>query len=295
MMEIRPFRRGDAPALAHLARGHARGETDFVLHPLWETEAELFAEFELHGIEPEEHLLVADAGDGKALATSGFLRFPGETAAALIPPIVQRAERGRGIGGELLRRALELGKRLDVKLASAAVGSRNRSGYALLAAHGFRPVRQHFFMRCDGELSAAGSLPADVVLGEARAEDLGAIHQLYAEGGFPFRSPDATRLALEDGLHAHAVARRGREVVAFVELDTHWRSRLWVSFVGVAPALRDRGVGTGLVRSALEREFARGARSALLLLSPANRSALRAYEKVGFRRFRLVDVLEKGL
>ena len=31
------------------------------------------------------------------------------------------------------------------------------------------------------------------------------------------------------------------------------------------------------------------------MLSPANRTALRAYEKVGFRRHRLVDVLEKNL
>jgi hypothetical protein len=31
------------------------------------------------------------------------------------------------------------------------------------------------------------------------------------------------------------------------------------------------------------------------MLSPANRSGLRAYEKVGFRRHRLVDVLAKAL
>ena len=34
--------------------------------------------------------------------------------------------------------------------------------------------------------------------------------------------------------------------------------------------------------------------TALLLLSPANRTALRAYEKVGFRRHRVVDVLENS-
>ncbi len=294
-MEIRPFRATDAAALARLASASARGEADFVLHPLWETEQELFAEFELHGIDPEEHLLVADPGDGAPVGMSGFLRFPEETAAALIPPVVERAERGRGLGGELLRSALDLGKRLGVKLTTAAVGSRNRSGYALLAAYGFRPLRQHFFMRCDGELARAGPLPAGVRLEPARAEDAGAIHDLYVEANFPLRAPESTRAVFSDGRHAHLVARRGNEVVAFVELDAHWPERVWVSFVGVARELRDRGVGTGLVRAALEREFARGARSALLLLSPANRSALRAYEKVGFRRFRLVDVLEKGL
>jgi ribosomal protein S18 acetylase RimI-like enzyme len=199
------------------------------------------------------------------------------------------------VGGELLRRALDLGKRLDVKLASAALGSRNRSGYALLAAHGFRPVRQHFFMRCDGALAGAGALPNGVSLDAARASDLSAIHELYGEASFPPRGLEATRAAFEDGRHAHAVARSGGQVVAFVELDTLWPSRPWVAFVGVGHALQGRGLGTALVRYALEREFARGARTALLLLSPANRSALRAYEKVGFRRFRLIDVLEKGL
>jgi ribosomal protein S18 acetylase RimI-like enzyme len=294
-MEIRPFRPGDAAALARLASRGARGEADFVLHPLWETEEELFSEFEVHGIEPEDHVLVADAGDGRAAGMSGFLRFPGETAAALIPPVVERAERGRGVGGELLRRALDLGKRGGVKLASAALGSRNRSGYALLAAHGFRPVRQHFFMRCDAVLPGAGSPPAGVVLEPARPADVGAIHELYLEAGFPFRSLEATQLAFEDGRHSHAVARQGSELAAFVELDSHWPERVWVSFVGVAKTLRDRGVGTALVHSVLAREFGGRARSALLLLSPANRSALRAYEKVGFRRYRLVDVLEKGL
>jgi predicted GNAT family acetyltransferase len=31
------------------------------------------------------------------------------------------------------------------------------------------------------------------------------------------------------------------------------------------------------------------------MLSPANRTAVRAYEKVGFRRHRLVDVLERAI
>ena len=84
-------------------------------------------------------------------------------------------------------------------------------------------------------------------------------------------------------------------MVAFTESETHWPRRVWVAYVGVAADLRDRGVGSNLVAWALARRFEAGAESALLMLSPANRTALRAYEKVGFRRSRLVDVLEKGL
>lgn len=294
-MPIRPFRPEDAGPLAALAAACARGETGFVLQPLWEAEEELFADFERHGIEPEDYLLVADAGDGAVLGAAGFLRFPGDSAAALIPPVVERGSRGRGLGGELLRGALELGRERDVKLASAALGSRNRAGYALLTAYGFRPVRQHFLMRCGRGLGPAGTPPAGVSLEPAGPEDLAAICALYAESDFPERTPEAMRRALEDGHHAHAVARLRGQVVGFVELDAFSKRRVWVSFVGVARELRERGVGSGMVRFAVGRAFAAGADHALLLLSPSNRAAVRAYEKAGFRRHRLIDVLERGL
>ncbi len=59
--------------------------------------------------------------------------------------------------------------------------------------------------------------------------------------------------------------------------------------------LRDQGLGSTLGAWALERRFERGTTSTLLLLSLASRTALRAYEKVEFRRHPLVYVLEKYL
>jgi predicted GNAT family acetyltransferase len=100
---------------------------------------------------------------------------------------------------------------------------------------------------------------------------------------------------LADGRHTHAVARHGARIVAFTEIETHWPRRLWVAYVGVAPELRARGVGSALVAWTLRRQWEEGAETALLLLSPANRTAYRAYEKVGLRRHRTFDVLERGL
>jgi ribosomal protein S18 acetylase RimI-like enzyme len=294
-MAIRPFRPEDAPALVALSAACARSEGDFVLNPYWETREELFAEFERFGIDPEEHLLVADDGDGEAVGMVGFLRRPGASAAGIFCPIVLRDERRRGLGGELIRAALRRGPELGIKLATAGIGTRNRAGYSLLTAHGFRPVRQHFLMRCD----AAPALPAaardDLTFDAAKPDDAEAILEVYLACGFEERGTDAMRSALVDGRHAHAVARRAGEVVAFAEIETHWPERVWVAYAGVTSELRDRGVGSALVAWALVRQFEKGARSALLMLSPANRTALRAYEKVGFRRHRLVDVLERKL
>jgi GNAT superfamily N-acetyltransferase len=293
-MAIRPFRRADAPALAALSAGCARTESDFVLNPLWESEAELFAELERHGASPETHVLVAESG-GEVLGMTGYLRRPPASAAGLLCPIVAKSERGKGVGGELLRGALGLGAELGIKLATAAVGTRNRSGYALLTGFGFRPVRQHFLMRCDEGPKLEKAPVRELELTAAEPGDAEAILALYHACGFDSRTEEGMRAAMADGRHAHAVARLGGRVAAFAELETHWPERVWVSFVGVESGLRAKGVGSALVAWAVSRRFAAGTRSALLLLSPANRTALRAYEKVGFRRHRVVDVLEKGI
>jgi len=295
-MTIRSFRPEDASALVAVAKSCARGETDFVLVPLWESERDLFGEFERHGIDPEEHLLVTEAGDGTVVGCTGFVRRPGASAAGLVCPIVARDARGHGVGGELLRAALALGsERLGVKLVSAAIGVRNRAGYSLLTALGFRAARQHFLMRLD-DTPVAVRMPIEgLELDAARDDDAEAILAIYTACGFEARTPESMRAVLSDGRHAHGVARHGGKVVAFAELETHWPERPWVAYVGVEAMIQNRGVGSSLVAWALARRFEAGAQSALLLLSPGNRPALQAYEKVGFHRHRLVDVLEKGI
>jgi ribosomal protein S18 acetylase RimI-like enzyme len=292
-MPIRAFRVEDTGAAVRLSAACAKGEADFVLNPLWESEAELRAEFERHEIAPEQHMLVAEGMSGEILGLSGFLRFAGASEGGLLCPIVAKTERGRGLGGQLLRAALELGGKLDLRLATAGLGTRNRAGFALLTALGFRPVRQHFLMRCDAR--PAGEAPLDFVVEDARPDDASAIHRLHLECGLAPRSEADVQRAFGDDRHVFAVARRDGELRAFVELDAHWPQRPWVSFVGVSPAHRDHGLGTALTAWALAQRFDAGTRSALVALSPSNRTALRAYEKVGFRLHRVFDVLERAL
>jgi ribosomal protein S18 acetylase RimI-like enzyme len=292
-MPIRTFRGEDASAVAHLSAACAKSEADFVLNPLWETEAEFRAEFARHSTAPEQHLLVAEGMSGEILGLSGFLRFAGAREGGLICPIVAKAERGHGLGGQLLRAALGLGTKLGIGFATAGLGTRNRAGFALLTAFGFRPVRQHFLMRC--ERRPTPELPEGFLVEPARPDDAPAIHKLHNDCGLAKRSQADVEHAFEDGRHAFAVARRGGELAAFVDLEIYWPTRVWVSFVGVSPALRDHGLGTALTAWALAERFDAGATSALLALSPANRTALRAYEKVGFRLHRVFDVLERSL
>ncbi len=295
-MEIRPFRPEDAGPLAELAAACARGETDFVLNPLWEEPEEVFADFDRFGIDPAEHLLVAEDDEGRVATLAGFLRRPRDPLAGLICPIVRREDRGQGLGGRVLREALARGsEKLGVKVASAAVGVRNRAGYALLASQGFRPTHQVYLMRCDRRPEPAPLPVEGLVVEEATPERADELLALFHACGFEERSDAELRALIEDPRARHLVARRGDELVAFVELAMHWPRRPWVAYVGVVVDLRQRGLATALVSRAVSEAFERSAEHALLLLSPANRTALRAYEKVGFHRHRLLDVLVKGL
>lgn len=291
-MSIRPFRPEDAAPVAALTAACARTETDFVLNPMWETAEEVLGDFSRQGVDPEEHLLVSQDDEGGLRGAVGFLRPPESDMAGLVCPVVTRRERGRGLGGELLRAALALAGDAGVKLLTAGIGARNHAGYALLASSGFRPVSQHVLMRCEERPKAPPPPVEGLRFEPARAGDSDAIHAIYESCGFASRDAAAIRAFLAGKRHSHAVARQGDRVVGFAELETHWPHRPWVAYVGVVRELRDRGVGSGLVGFALAREFDAGATSALLMLSPANRTAFRAYEKVGFRRHRMVDVLE---
>jgi ribosomal protein S18 acetylase RimI-like enzyme len=294
-MPVRAFRPEDAPVLARISAACLHGEADFVLNPLWETEAELFAEFERHGIELSEHVLVAEAEDGTVVGLSGFLRGPGSAMAGLLCPVVDAPERGRGAGGELLRATLAHGRTLGIRLVVAGIGTRNRAGYSLLTAFGFRPVRQHFLMRCD-DAPAEPKIPLpDMEFAWAEPQEAGEVLALYSLCGFEARTEEVMGGAIAGEKHVHAVARQDGRIVAFAEIETHWPKRVWVAYVGVAPEQRGKGVGSALVAWALRRQFQGQAESALLMLSPANRTAYRAYEKVGLRRHRTFDVLELDL
>lgn len=294
-MPVRAFRPEDAPTLARISADCLHGEADFVLNPLWESEGELFAEFERHGIDPCEEVLVSEAEDGTVVGLSGFLRRPGATIAGLLCPVVDAPERGRGAGGELLRATLAYGRTLGIQLVVAGIGTRNRAGYSLLTAVGFRPVRQHFLMRCDDPPAEPKIPVSGMEFAWAEPEEAGEVLAVYSLCGFEARTEEVMGGAIAGEKHVHAVARLDGRIVAFVEIETHWPKRVWIAFVGVAPELRGRGVGSALVAWALRRQFQGQAESALLMLSPANRTAYRAYEKVGLRRHRTFDVLECSL
>ncbi len=73
---IRTFQKEDAAELVRLSAACARGATGFVVNSFWETEDELFAEFDRFDIDPRQHLLVWKTDTGKPGGLVGFVRQP---------------------------------------------------------------------------------------------------------------------------------------------------------------------------------------------------------------------------
>ncbi|MFN8587218.1 MAG: GNAT family N-acetyltransferase [Candidatus Eisenbacteria bacterium] len=67
--------------------------------------------------------------------------------------------------------------------------------------------------------------------------------------------------------------------------------RAWIGGMGVTPPARRRGLGEDLMRAALERATAGGAREAWLEVLTTNVRAIPLYERLGFRHVRRLDVL----
>jgi L-amino acid N-acyltransferase YncA len=208
-MEIRPYRREDEAALAGLSATCARGEGDFVLNPIWENADEFTAEFRRFDIAPETHVIVAEEAGGETIGFAGFLRRPESEVAGLICPIVKHGGRRRGVGGELLRAAQELANhKLGIRCATAGIGTRNRAGYSLLASHGFRPVRQHFLMRCDIAPQVPELTTEGFELDLAQPDDCDAILEIYHACGFESRPLEVMRTCLQDGRTRSGAPRR---------------------------------------------------------------------------------------
>ncbi|MDX1644540.1 MAG: GNAT family N-acetyltransferase [Thermoanaerobaculia bacterium] len=135
----------------------------------------------------------------------------------------------------------------------------------------------------------------------ARAEHAAAMAELWERLGYATSAGDLERRlsGFDTALHLTRVAVSEGDVVGFVHvfrsdrLDEEPFAEL--GGVIVAEAFRDRGVGRRLMRSA-ERWAQRSGCALLRVRSRADRGeAHRFYERVGYRRTKRQQVLEKEL
>ncbi|HTB69662.1 MAG TPA: GNAT family N-acetyltransferase [Solirubrobacteraceae bacterium] len=128
----------------------------------------------------------------------------------------------------------------------------------------------------------------DLVLRELRDDDTGELRRIHStpdvarwwgepDDEFPWRDdPDCTRLTIElDG-----------DVAGLIEFHEELAPRYRYAAIDlfVDPRVRGRGVGPAAIERLLRRLIERGHHRFTIDPALANAAAIRAYEKVGFRR-----------
>jgi ribosomal-protein-alanine N-acetyltransferase len=93
------------------------------------------------------------------------------------------------------------------------------------------------------------------------------------------------RHELLDNPYSQLFAMKGTRVPGVVAYACVWivDQELRINNIGVHPRLRLKGIGTRLVRFLLEYAARQGCVVVTLEVRPSNESAIRLYEKVGFR------------
>ena len=233
-----------------------------------------------------------------SVTVSGDLRLLWATVAGYVRPDM----RGRGLGTYLMRwgqvqaRSLLAGNAADQKLMRIATESLTGPAHRLYLAQGFEPVFEELVMRRDLHQPLPDqSLPEDVTLTAwqpaVTEEFYRAYHAAFRERpGFPgWSSAEWIAQVKDDDLKPEwsLLARAGGApqgfVIGYAILMTDPPGG-YIWQIGVAPALRRRGLGTALLVETMRRMQAAGAPWADLTVNINNPGAIQTFAGLGFMK-----------
>ncbi len=258
------------------------------------------------------------AGDWRALLaevsgeTVGAVAFrAGERRVELGPwgPAVLPAWRGRGVGRALVE-AAAAGRPLRYVMRFVAARQGAIAARPFLRAYvrwGFRrDLRLAMLARLEPGSAAEPMVPGLSFHAEA---DLKVIFPLYDEIFRTSHDPEAAALTpaerrqwleqTRQGARGHSppdmwqVAMLGGSPAGLLIMTRQTPGRCFVADLGVLPALRGRGLGAALCARAARLARAAGASELALMVSGANRPAIRLYRRFGYRTAAVLAVAER--
>jgi ribosomal protein S18 acetylase RimI-like enzyme len=276
---------GDAAAVAELVIAYERslyGETAYSL-------ADLDAEWKALDLARDAVVLT----DGGRIVAFGSLDDRGELWR--VDGYVHPAERGRGLGGELVALLEEIAAGRGARRIQNSVAEPDEPGQRLLAGLGYRPVRVFRALRIELEAAPAppewpGGLDAAEFDAERDAEAFHAAQQEAFADHWEYRPRDLARWReLHLGRKGFdpslwRVVRAGGEVAAGAICEADRYGGGWVAVLFTRRPWRGRGVGRALLRDAFRKFWERGETSVGLSVDAENETgAFHLYESAGMR------------
>jgi mycothiol synthase len=234
-----------------------------------------------------------------------------DTQRAIIVGQVRPDLRNRGIGTYLMRWSQEKARTLlatvaaDQWLLQVHTGSLTAPAHRLYLAHGFQSVYEHLVMRRDLHLPIPDyPFPSGVTITTWQNVLADEFFQAYDASfrerpGFPgWSAVEWVDHWTTDNFKPEwsLLAREGETPVGFLLATTN-PPHGFVVQVGVVPAQRRRGLGSGLIAETMRRMQAAGAASVQLTVHVNNPGAIETYAQLGFvtigRRARYEQIVER--
>ena len=278
-MNIRPFVEDDAPVVAALISAE---EERLYGRPGRLTGADIltFLHYSKESWVWEE--------DGRTVASASY-GVHGD--AADIRGVV--ADKGRGLGTEILERGEAFARTEGVKKILAGAPEPDAAARALFEARGYREVRRFYEMAIElTEEPSEPVLPPGLVVDELHDAEYEAfyetLNEAFAEHWEWHPQPYEEWLELRQGQHRDEhgpvwfVVRDGDELAAVTRNYASVAGGGYVGAIGVRPPWRGRGLGKALLQRTFAEFWRRGTTRVTLDVDSQNETgAVRLYERVG--------------
>jgi ribosomal protein S18 acetylase RimI-like enzyme len=278
-MKIRPFSDDDAPVVAGLISAE---EERFYGRPSRITGADILMWLQWS----KEAWVWEEDGRMAASATYGVYGDAGNIRGVV-------ADKGRGLGTEILERGEAFARAEGTKKIFAAAPEPDAAARALFESRGYREVRRFYSMAIElTEVPPEHTLPEGIVVDELHDDEYEAFYEAlnesFAEHWEWHPDPYDEWLERRQGQHRDEhgpvwfVVRDGDELAAVTRNDVSVAGGGYVGAIGVRPAWRGKGLATALLYRTFAEFWRRGTTRVTLDVDSQNATgAVALYERVG--------------
>jgi mycothiol synthase len=283
-VNVRPITPDDVPALAAFL---AEDETDVFGRPSRVGVPDVTAWLSGNDLGNDSWLYEEDG----AIVAAGWVEKHHDTGIAI--GVVNRPNRERGLGSQLVRRSEERLRELGVGRVHSVTLAPDSAAESLLAGRGYREVRRFWEMTIElgDDPPPEPVVPAGFSVERFSQEDAQSFHAALEEAFAahwehqpePFETWWDRQLARPD--HDPSLwflVREDDEVVAATRNDPERSGGGWIGAIGVRPAWRGHGLAKALLLRSFREFHGRGKRRVGLGVDSENHTgATKLYESVG--------------